>query len=499
MNLMSNYLGVPPGTHIRKAGQTDVTGDQMENDYISTILDITTDDICIGNSPLSFESKYIMPDKVNEHVTSICDSLNGVLRWVARDLCSIGYSVYDTVVSKKSGKLLLFPYLKPVEFYMDDEGEILIYDVGDKKKCNLDNKLFFINYDKSSFVEVDKMNEDATLPKNIKFLVNPVPMQMKSCKRTIKYITLGENALARYRTQLSRIARFVTVDVGASQGDKQQEIVDSISSAINADSMSLNMGDDSETEYEDGLPVVPHRHGIGQPDLKQDIPNYNLKDLGDLDYWLNKLTLLMRFPATYMDFTKNIDSSVATTLRGDLRYARLCESVRTKIEDTINKYFNSSEKFKRYGIHFIMAVAPTTEDADIIDTLSEFVSGTNGLYGFVMGDGEEEPVQSKLDRLELLSHIFLGTCSNKRITEWFSKMRTILERMKEEEYKNGSPAVLEGDDMMEDMGGDDFSDLENVEGMDNLGTDAESLDNIGNSEPTGMQAGVETFDLGPGE
>lgn len=496
--MLLKYLRVPPGVHVRSANNSSVSGDIENNDYISTIVDITVDDICISNSPLTYKSEFTLTDDVKGIVDDITNSINKVLRWVAKDLCIKGFSVYESSVSKRSGKLLITPFLDDVDLYLDAEGDVLVYNRETEEKYNLDNMIVFLNYDRSSFEKVD---DDKALPKGLKFRIKPIPMQLKNAEKTARLITLAENNMMRYRTQLSRLARFVSVDIGASQGDKKDEVVDGISSAINADSMSLSF-DDSSCEFDDGIPVIPHRKGIGKPELTTDVPNYNLGELGDLEYLLNKLTLLMRFPATYMDFTKSLDSSVATTLRGDLRYARMCEAVRSKIEDTINDVFAKSEKFSRFGLTFVMNTSPSTEDSDVVDTLSQFVDATQQFYGFVMGDNEEEPIEDKMDRLNAIRTLFLGSCSSKAINDWFTQVQDSLVRMNDAQESGASQPMG-----VELGGGGEFNDGGGFGGLGGRSEDTEEeepLDNVepqdkGQSEATSTQGGVELFDLQPGE
>lgn len=508
--MLLKYLRVPPGVNVKSKTST-ISGDIMDNDYVSTILDITVDDICLTNSPLSYKSEFSVPDEVDEIIKhSVCEPFNDIIKWIARDLCAKGESPYTVkmVKSPKDGKekLLLLPILDPLEYYMTDTGDIIAYNTEVNKKVNLDNVILFLNYSKRSLEKV--MDNDRVIDKRILFKVTPEPMQMKSAEKTVKELTLAENALMRYRTQLSRIARWVNVDIGASQGDVQQEVVDSISSAINADSLSLDYASTS-CEFEDGIPVIPNRRGFGKPDIQSDIPKYDIGELGDLDYLVNKLTLMFKFPATYMDFTKTLDSGVATTLRGDLRYARLCNAVRTKIEDTINQMFATSEKFAKYKITFMMAIAPSTEDSDVVSTIAEFADATQTLYGFVMGQDMQEPIERKYERLEWFKGIFLSSCSSSKIAQWFVTMQETLDAIKE--YQKEHPADQQPEGGMEgDMGGGDFGGGSDFGGGGDFGGDggldlsteessSSSSDVINEDGATSVVNGTPMFDLGPGE
>ena len=90
--------------------------------------------------------------------------------------------------------------------------------------------------------------------------------------------------------------------------------------------------------FDDTIPVLPNRKGVGKPELTQEIPEVNIDKLADLEYIMSKIFLQTRFPKTYADFSTNIDSTAASTIRGDVRYARVVSYARTKIEDTINDY-----------------------------------------------------------------------------------------------------------------------------------------------------------------
>ena len=67
------------------------------------------------------------------------------------------------------------------------------------------------------------------------------------------------------------------MDVGVSQGDTQQDIVDGISSAFNSDSMSLTPMNDY-MNFDDTIPVLPNRKGVGKPEYTEEIPNVNISE-----------------------------------------------------------------------------------------------------------------------------------------------------------------------------------------------------------------------------
>lgn len=462
-----NYLGVPPGVLLRKNYGVNNTNkssyDITENDYVSTILDITVDDICIGNSPLTYTCSENIPDTVRSATDQICEEFNKIMKWTARDLCVYGYSIYTAEVIKKEDdeiengdikeKLLLLPYLDNVEFYMNKKGEIVVFNTDETKKVNLDNIVLFINFDKTCLRKIENEGDKQKIDKSILFSVSPMPMQLKKCASTVKSLSLCESALLRYRTQLSRIARYVNVDVGTSQGDQADDVVDAISSAINANSLSLMSSDDTML-YDDAIPVIPNRRGLGKPELECDIPQYDLKDLADIDYFLSKIALLAKFPATYIDFTKVLDSGVATTIKGDIRYSKLCKSVRSCINDTVNSYVKHSKNFKDYDIVFLLNTSPDSEDADRNTALSDITTITDEMHRFIIGDEVSGDTVSMRARLDLLKNMLGSKCTSTEVADFFDVENQYIDTLEEEQDMNDfSELSMEGDEGFGAVGG----------------------------------------------
>lgn len=462
------WLRIPPGTSLRKFSEgSDVsTSSKTENEYIEAIVDITVDDICIGESPLSVSSDIGTPENVSIRLDDICKELNTVVKWVAKDLCIKGVSVYKASINKKLNKLVLLPSLENYRYFISDTKEILAYTDDDKKP--IEDLLIFINVDKSSFQKIED-----SFDSKLAFSIVPTPMQVKNLSNTINKINIAENAISRYRAQLSRIARWVNVDVGLSQGDTQTTVVNSISSAINANSMDLSLTTEANT-FDDNIPVIPNRKGLGKPEIQSDIPNANIKDLSDLDYYLSKLTLGMRFPATYMDFSKNLDSTAVSLIRGDLRYSKLCNSVATKIENTITDWVNSSKTFKKYHPVFTLTKLPSSEDDDVMAALDNYVDLASKVEDFVNGDGE---VDLKIHRLRILQDLFASSTTSPALQSWFEDFKEYLQKSGNEsedkesdedfdDLGSSAPSHSSGSDFSSDEGDSDFS--EEPEGSEDL-------------------------------
>lgn len=303
------------------------------------------------------------------------------------------------------------------------------------------------------------------------FRIAPEPMQLKNAERTIQGLQTAEDAIARYRIQTSRFVRFANVDIGTAQGDTQKDVIDTISSAFNANSVSLANGT-AYTEFDDNIPVLPNRKGLGKVEFVSDYPDANIKDLADVDYWLKKLNLIMRFPATYMDFSTNLDSTAVSMIRGDIRYSKLCKSVQSKITTTLNDYIQAS-KFKKYSPVVSLTQLPTSEDDDVISAMDQYVDITQKVESFVQGE-VDEPVEIKLHRLQLLQDLFSTSTTSPTLQKWFEDYRSYLTKLEKSEE---SVEVPEGGGDFEEFDEDNFEDDESAEFSPENEVESTDLDN----------------------
>ena len=187
----------------------------LKNEYIQAILDITVDDVCVGEEPLSINFDDKTPDTTQKKFKDICSEFNSIVKWAARDLAVDGYSIYTIKVVDRN-KLVALPYLEDVEFFLTDEKNVVCFpgtqsNEQDKDK-QLEDKLIFINYDKSSLKKIEDKDKESKFA----FGITPIPMQLRNVDKTISGLTTAEDSIARYRIQLGRLARFINVDVGLS-------------------------------------------------------------------------------------------------------------------------------------------------------------------------------------------------------------------------------------------------------------------------------------------
>lgn len=442
-NVVTRWLRIPPGTTIRKAdGPTtssayDRYADPLSNEHIRSIVTITVNDVCIGDKPLTLTHSSSTPDEYVEQFNQIKDEANSIVKWAASDLCLYGYSLFSASVV--DNRLVLLPYNEDVEFYLTKSKRVVVYRTDDRTYSqNIQDLLVFINYEKRDLEKVEETTKRHN--DSLAFKINPAPMQVRNVARTLSAIDAIETAIVRKRA-LSRYARWVNVDIGVSQGDKQKVVVDTIASSINANSASL-VQDGGTYEFDDNIPVIPNRRGVGKPDVEESNPTSVEDNLTDLQYFLNKLFLSTSFPGTYSDFSRTLGETAVSTIRADARYGKLCATIRSKIESTLTDWVNESEKFTQYSPVFYLSAPPSTESADIILALSESVDFAEKTENFVVGTDSGEDPKGTLHRLQMLQDLFSTTTQSTFIQKWIADYITYLKErakipeavMQEEEF-----------------------------------------------------------------
>lgn len=411
--MLLNFLRIPPGTSVRKnyGGQNSSTCDSVDevvsnDDTINSMVEITVDDVCIGNSPFYLKFDDEIPEELLDRVRLIQKQFNKIAKWIAKDLLKRGFSVYD--VKQVQGKFVVLPHLAPVSFYLNAFGDIVALGE-DGETLPAKETLIFINYEREGLSKVG--DQFSTEDSVYQISVSPVPIQLKNVSSVAKDLLITKRSILRYRAQLSRIVRFASVDIGVSQGQKQQDVIDGISEAINANSMSLMATSDETANYDDNIPVIPNRKGVGKPELTTDVPDSKIGDLADLDSLKSELALAMRFPKTYSDFSQALGETAASTLRGDVRYSRMVDTARSLIEDTVNEFikFCVPDLCDKFHIEFNLTQYPQPEDEDVISTISSFKDFLEETYQLVIKDSESQvEAQHKADLLQDL----LGNAAN---------------------------------------------------------------------------------------
>lgn len=455
--MLRSVLGLRPGVNrigrsqdgASQEGQSYTGGyDALADDFINSVVEITVDDVCLGSTPFYVRGlSTLLSPQLRERTEAICGAINKVSRWVATDLLKRGVSAYY-LQENKAGKPVLIPYMYPLRYYMTSGGDVVA--VGSSGAV-IGDLLLFLNYSKESMrvISPDEDSDDALGVDGGRYLfeVIPEPIQLKNLQGVGGDLAREEAAIYSYRQQLSRIIRLVAVDVGAAQGDRVDEIIDSVSQVLNAPSSSLDgsLVASGGMSFQDGIPILPIRNGKGLPSIVESIPTADISSLADLDHTLSKFFLAARFPKTYADFNTHLDSSTVSLLRGDIRYARMVLRTQSLMATTVDAWYHDSVSARVPDVEFKMVKLPTSEDNDVSDVVESFMS-MNGTWVDAIISAETKDVADLL--INSLEALLAETSNLHSIQEWFTIARDYVA-----EKFTLAPAVVEGAEDVSEEGG----------------------------------------------
>jgi len=475
---IANLLGLPLNAKRRKADGTDVnstTGDQYMNDFINVIVDITADDVVIGDNAFIYTCHKRIGNNLRAKVESLRNELNHIALWTAKDLLKLGYSAYSTDII--DGQIYFNPILTPLSFFLLKDKTIQV--VSTEQNIEIKNALLFLYYEKDMLKEIKVQGKDGK--ELTKLQINPVGIQLKNIGRIAKDLALIEKAIERFRVQSSRIVRFGTVDVGQNSGDKQQDILDDISEGINAESIDMI----TDTTFTDQIPIFPTRKEIGKLEMVEQVPAQPNGDFQDLDYYLSKFFMALRFPKSYADFSQALSESATSMIRGDLRYAKLISSVRSIINKAVNKWVAGIDSLSKINLRFELSKIPNSETDEVIETVNGFVDATSSAYDLLTTASTYAEAYYLLQSLRGM----LSTSTNiGAINTWLDNLDVAVKRKFEKDAIDEAKqeAMKESGDQGEPLD-------ETLSSLDDLASGGEDLggEDLGGEEAGGEEAGTE--------
>jgi hypothetical protein len=142
-----------------------------------------------------------------------------------------------------------------------------------------------------------------------------------------RILTALEDSMTRYRLSKSRLVRFATVDIARLTNKNEiQNIVNYVRSSV---ASSEAVGPDGMTPgHVPSRPTVitvPVRNGVGAIDVKEFASDVNVKDIADVEYFVDQKFAALRTPKAYLnygDVLPGMGASGASLTKMDNRYAR---------------------------------------------------------------------------------------------------------------------------------------------------------------------------------
>jgi len=211
---------------------------------------------------------------------------------------------------------------------------------------DFENFLHFINYSIENSEEVKlqitKKGKKKTAEREevSVFVLQGESIITDKVLETFRILTTIENAIVQYRLAKSKLVRFVNVDVTRLTDDKKaQAIVNYVHGSIAAnESISKDSFETTTVHPEPIVVTVPVKNGVGAITVQEFASDVNVRDIADVDHFMNKMFAGLRTPKAYFNFEENVpgfSASGAALTRIDIRYARAVKKVQRVIVNGI--------------------------------------------------------------------------------------------------------------------------------------------------------------------
>ena len=258
-----------------------------------------------------------------------------------------------------------------------------------------DNFLHFINYslDNSRDVQLSIQKEDeegnVQTHKESVFALQGQSVLTDKVLDTYKVIRTIENGLVTARLTKSKIVRFVNVEVSKLSSEESSAIVNYVDGLVNKGE-NINTDQDIytriSTQIEPVDVVLPYKSDKGQVGIDQFDDNTDIKEIVDLEHFMDKLFAGLRTPKTFFGYGEALPGGTGQTslMRMDIRYARSVKKIQRVLVQGIERYIqlinqlNGIKEPPEYSIRVLKANTSEeeerayTDDPNNIDILFTF-------------------------------------------------------------------------------------------------------------------------------
>lgn len=240
---------------------------------------------------------------------------------------------------------LILPNQDRYFYEVDDITNIKAEDDNLKNFKEFTDFLHFINYSIDNSEEVDlkvpKKGKVSITEESVPvFVLQGESIIAEKVLETYRILKTLEDAVTQYRLAKSKLIRFVNVDVTRLADDsKVQAVINYIHGALaTSEAISGNAFESTTSQAAPVVVTVPVKNGVGTITVQEFNSDVNVRDIADLDYFLNKIFAGLRTPRSYFNFDEalpGVGVSGASLARIDIRYARAVKKVQRVIVNGI--------------------------------------------------------------------------------------------------------------------------------------------------------------------
>ena len=223
---------------------------------------------------------------------------------------------------------------------------------------------------------------------------------LESARQAWSIMDLIETLLLYVRFNRSDVFRIVSVEVGSAGRTESTRILRNVKRMFNNQD-AMNVKDKTYTGYKKPIPhgenvYVATKQGKGEIKIDDVGGNFDIKDIVDLEYWLNKLVAALKTPKAYL----GLDDGNLTGLnnqsltRQDIRYCRTAEAYQEcllyGIKSMCDFYLTETgdgeyvDNYKIVGTKILSAetsdrMEDTVAKVELATTLKEFLAEIDGI------------------------------------------------------------------------------------------------------------------------
>lgn len=257
--------------------------------------------------------------------------------------------------------------------YQFQKNDVLVYDATNFVHASLEDNSGRIPEEVQIFIGKDKKSDESGNESSLKYEVRRGQSLLYNTFKVWREMTLLENSLLLNRLTKSSIVRIVGVEVGDMDKTKVGPKLMQIKNMIEQKT-AINTGD-SMSEYTNPGPMenniyVPTNNGKGAISLDQLGGDVDVKGLGDVDYFTNKLFGSLRVPKQYFSNTDDSTGFNGGTSLSIIssRYAKMIKRIQNTYLQALTDAVNLmllDKGLNSYVNNFELHMMPPTTQEEI--------------------------------------------------------------------------------------------------------------------------------------
>ena len=392
------------------------------------------------------------------------DHFNGLLQLyvepfidsIATSILSLGEFAFKVIPNKKGEsqkdkeqlyKFVLLPFRKIERLHhliLQDYSRyfVVIDDITKVSKeieiLDYDKYIHFINasLEKSMEVEIalnkgDSLSGSKKPTKEPVFVLNGESIITEKVLEDFRILKTLEDAIIVSRLDKSKMIRFINVEVSKMDNVKAANLVNYIDGLINKNeniSKASDVYHASRIQAQPVTVVMPMKQEKGRVTIEETGGSVDIKDIVDIEYFINRLFSGLRTPKEYLGFGTEggfpgIQSS-ASLMRTHIRYSRVvqkCQRVLIQGIETLVELFKKEHGYKEDQSYKVRVIQSTTaEDEERYLELDNRIAMSNTFIDSIMN---QETGELDIPKIDMMIQFFIEVVPTNSVVQYLNKIK----------------------------------------------------------------------------